>query len=192
LDPVYKILGERDENDNGEVAGLLNEFESLAVKTGAAIAFGHHHSKGNQSEKDARDRSSGAGAWTRDPDALIDLTPHAEEEHFTATFTLRNHPQKNSFVVEWDFPVMRVAPGLDPTALRKPGRPVTHSTNQVLALLLGRSMTFAEWRDASAKVGVSESTFKRMRKRALADGEVIEAVGRYTLARKDITSINAD
>ena len=35
LDPAYKVLGDRDENANGEIAGLMNEFEALAQKTRA-------------------------------------------------------------------------------------------------------------------------------------------------------------
>ena len=177
LDPVYKILGERDENANGEVAQLLNEFEALAVRTGAAIAYGHHHSKGNQSEKDARDRSSGAGAWTRDPDALIDLTPHEEDEHFTATFTLRNHAPKSPMVIRWEFPVMSIAPGMDPTALRKPGKPKQYGVADVVELLQGQAMgsTYGEWERAAKKAGVSESTFKRLIKQAVDLGKVVKS-----------------
>lgn len=186
LDPVYKILGERDENANGEVAQLLNEFEALAVRTGAAVAYGHHHSKGNQSEKDARDRSSGAGAWTRDPDALIDLTPHEEDEHFTATFTLRNHAPKSPMVLRWEFPVMSIAPGMDPTALRRPGKPKQHGVADVLVLLMGREpgLTYGEWETAARKKGVSESTFKRLLKQALDGGKVVKASNLYRLAER--------
>lgn len=176
LDPVYKILGERDENANGEVAQLLNEFESLAVRTGAAIAYGHHHSKGNQSDKDAKDRSSGAGAWTRDPDALVDLTPHEEDEHFTATFTLRNHAPKSPMVIRWEFPVMSIAPGMDPTALRKPGKPKQYGVGDVLALIEGKPMglTYGEWEKSAGKGGISESTFKRLLKQVVDAGRVVK------------------
>lgn len=185
LDPVYKILGERDENANGEVAQLLNEFEALAVRTGAAVAYGHHHSKGNQSEKDARDRSSGAGAWTRDPDALIDLTPHEEDEHFTATFTLRNHAPKTPMVIRWEFPVMSIAPGMDPTALRKPGRAKEYTVGQIVTLLMGREpgLTYGEWEAAAVKAGISESTFKRLLKQAVDDKKVQKAMGLYSLPK---------
>lgn len=181
LDPVYKILGERDENANGEVAGLLNEFEALAVKTGAAIAYGHHHSKGNQSEKDARDRSSGAGAWTRDPDTLIDLVPHAEEEHFTATFTLRNHPPRNPMVVKWQYPCMSSAPGLNPADLRKPGRPTEHGVADIIVLLEGEraGLSYGEWLKRAAKAKISESTFKRLLKKAEETGLVDRSTGFY-------------
>jgi RecA-family ATPase len=35
LDSAYKVLGDRDENANGEIAGLMNELEALAQRTGA-------------------------------------------------------------------------------------------------------------------------------------------------------------
>jgi len=176
LDPVYKVLGERDENANGEVAELLNEFESLAVKTGAALAYGHHHSKGNQGEKDAKDRSSGAGAWTRDPDSLIDLTPHEEEEHFIVTYTLRNHKPRGKHVVKWAFPCMSIAPGLNPDDFRKPGRPKQHGTADILVALGGDLMGFSEWERACERRGISSSTFKRLVKAALESG-VVDKVG---------------
>lgn len=47
LDPAYKLLGDRDENSNGDIAGLMNEVEALAQRTGAAIALAHHFAKGD-------------------------------------------------------------------------------------------------------------------------------------------------
>lgn len=185
LDPIYKVLGERDENSNGEVAQLLNEVEALTVQTGAAVAFGHHFSKGNQAEKTSLDRASGAGAWTRDPDTLISITAHEKEEHFAVEFTLRNHAPRAPFVVQWKFPCMEVSAGLDPAALRKPGAPKKHEVADILVLLMGRTLKYSEWEEHAAKAGISESSFKRLRKIASEQGSVIEAAGRYTLAKKD-------
>jgi RecA-family ATPase len=39
LDPAYKVLGSRDENANGEIAGLMNELEGLAQSSGAAVVW---------------------------------------------------------------------------------------------------------------------------------------------------------
>ena len=120
VDPAYKVLGDRDENANGEIASLMNEFEALAQKTGAAIVVAHHFAKGDSTAKNAMDRMSGAGAWARDPDSIVVLTPHEEPDCFTVTSILRNLPQLPEFVVEWDFPLMRVAGDLNPDALRRP------------------------------------------------------------------------
>jgi hypothetical protein len=120
LDPAYKVLGDRDENANGEIASLMNEFEAMAQKTGAAVVVAHHFAKGDSTAKSAMDRMSGAGAWARDPDSIMVLTPHEEENCFTVTSILRNLPQLPEFVVHWDFPLMQLASDLNPEALRRP------------------------------------------------------------------------
>jgi hypothetical protein len=119
VDPVYKVLGDRDENSNGDIAGLMNEFEALAASVNASLVGGHHFAKGDSTTKNAIDRMSGAGAWARDPDALVILTPHETENCFTVTSILRNVSPKPEFVVEWQFPLMRVT-DLDPSQLRTP------------------------------------------------------------------------
>jgi hypothetical protein len=120
LDPAYKVLGNRDENANGEIAGLMNEFEALAQSSGAAVVVAHHFAKGDSTAKNAMDRMSGAGAWVRDPDSIMVMTPHEEENCFTVTSILRNLPQLPEFVVTWDFPLMKLAKDLNPDALRRP------------------------------------------------------------------------
>jgi hypothetical protein len=120
LDPAYKVLGNRDENANGEIAGLMNELEAMAQRTGAAVVVAHHFAKGDSTAKNAMDRMSGAGAWARDPDSIMVLTPHEEPDCFTVTSILRNLPQVPEFVLAWDYPLMRVASDLNPEALRRP------------------------------------------------------------------------
>ena len=120
IDPAYKVLGNRDENANGEIADLMNEFERLAKKSGAAVALAHHFAKGDSTSKSAIDRMSGAGAWARDPDSIMVLTPHEEAECFTVSCILRNHAPTEEFVVRWHYPLMEEAPELNPAALKTP------------------------------------------------------------------------
>jgi hypothetical protein len=120
FDPIYKALGNRDENKAGDVASMLNELEAIAVKTGAAIAFGAHYSKGNQAAKDAMDRIGGSGVFARDPDAILTMTPHEEEEAFTVDCTLRNFAPQTPFVVRWDWPLFTRDEALNPESLKKP------------------------------------------------------------------------
>lgn len=180
LDPIYKCLGERDENANGEVAGLLNEVEALAVRSDAAVVFGHHFSKGNQAAKDARDRVSGAGAWTRDPDTVITLTPHEEEECFTAEFVLRDMKPRSPMVVRWVHPCMLADGKLDPTALRQPGAPNKWTVETLVDLLKGEKAygaasgcTYTALESlAKRKSKMSESSFKRKLKEGLTMGRI--------------------
>lgn len=121
LDPIYKMLGDTDENSNGEVAMLLNALERMGHETKTATAFSHHHSKGNKSGVDAIERMSGAGVWGREPDAIIDLTAHEEDNHWVVDTTARNYSKPAKVVVRCDFPNFVPVDDLDPDELKKPG-----------------------------------------------------------------------
>jgi hypothetical protein len=179
IDPVYKCLGERDENAAGEIAGLLNEVEALAVKTGAAVAIAHHFAKGNASGKDSKDRVSGSGVWARDPDSIVTITPHEAEGAFTIDCTLRNFAPRPSFCVRWDWPLMRADNDLDPAALKQLGRPAGHTTANLLETLPVSGATYTEWRTLALQSGMSESTFKRLTKALREAGSVTSLQGRY-------------
>ncbi len=165
LDPIYKLLGARDENKAGDIATLLNDLEKLAVTSNAAVAFGAHFSKGNQAAKESIDRIGGSGVFARDPDTIVTFTRHEEADAFTVDCVLRNHPPIEPFVVRWEFPLMRIEELLDPERLKKPvGRKQEYKTDDVLDLLDG-SMTTTEWQTlAEKKLGMSESTFHRLRR----------------------------
>jgi hypothetical protein len=119
IDPIYKALGDRDENKAGDVASMLNQLEKIAVKTGAAVAFGAHYSKGNQSLKEAVDRIGGSGVFARDPDSILTMTAHEEEEAFTVDATLRNFAPIKPFVVRWEWPLFYRDEDLDPDNLKQ-------------------------------------------------------------------------
>ncbi len=121
VDPVYKALGDLDENSASDMTKLMNLLESVAVRTGAAIAFGSHFSKGNQASKEAKDRPSGSGVLTRDPDVILTMTRHQEESCYTINAELRYLPPISPFVIRWAFPVMKADETLDPNALYVPG-----------------------------------------------------------------------
>ena len=125
IDPIYKALGDRDENSAGDMGALMNEVEAIVEETGASVAFGAHYSKGNQAEKDALDRISGSGVFARDPDTIMGLTAHEEENCFTVHTALRNFPGIDPFVVEWDFPLFSIREDLDAGKLKRPGQKIS-------------------------------------------------------------------
>lgn len=182
LDPAYKVLGNRDENANGEIAGLMNELEAMAQKTGAAVVVAHHFAKGDSTAKNAMDRMSGAGAWARDPDSIVVLTPHEEENCFTVTSILRNLPQLPEFVVAWEYPLMRLAKELNPEALRRPqAKNKVCSDKEFVDELISqtpcsRSTIVAE---ACDKLGMSSATTDRYLKRLLDAGLIGCGGGSY-------------
>jgi AAA domain len=161
FDPIYKGLGGRDENKAGDVASLLNELESLAVETGAAVAFGHHFSKGNQSGKESIDRIGGSGVFARDPDTIITMTKHDQEDAFVIDPILRNFPPVEPFVVRRQHPLMVPDDALDPKRLKTANRKQQkYSDEAILASLDKGPLTTTQWqKDAMAATGISASGF---------------------------------
>jgi len=165
FDPVYKLYGDTDENSAGAVAQLLNALESLAVSTDAAIAFGAHYSKGNQSGKESIDRISGSGVFARDPDTILNFTRHEEKDAFVVEATLRNFKPVAPFVVRWLYPLMRRDDDLDPAKLKQAiGRPAKHSETKLLEILKSgkkrRKLATTDWQKrCQSEKGISKSTF---------------------------------
>ena len=110
LDPIYKLLGDRDENAAGEINSLLNELEQVARNVGCCILYSHHFAKGDSSEKSPIDRASGSGVWARDPDAMVFFTPPARPKKgeapaaydFDVNLVARGHPPTEPFAVKWN------------------------------------------------------------------------------------------
>ena len=190
LDPAYKVLGDRDENANGEIASLMNELEGLARNSGAAVVVAHHFAKGDSASKSAIDRMSGAGAWARDPDSILVLTPHEEADCFTVSAILRNLPQVDEFVVRWNYPRMTVADDLNPEALRRPqGRSKVCTDLEFVGTVLGKeSFNYLKViKRAREFLGMSEASSNRYLTRLKAAGLVCHSGGLYWAAHQEVT-----
>ena len=174
LDPLYKLLGARDENASRDMADLMNGIERVAVETGAAVAFGSHYSKGNQAGKESMDRISGSGVFARDPDAIITMTRHEQDDAFAVEMTLRNHPPQEPFVVRREHPLMVIDGQLDPAKLRQAGgRKEEVSADDVLATLGDDALTYGEWlKRAEEQLFTSADTFKRRLRKLKAAGRI--------------------
>lgn len=192
FDPIYKALGNRDENKAGDVASMLNELEAIAVKTGAAIAFGAHYSKGNQAGKDSMDRIGGSGVFARDPDAILTMTPHTLEEHFTIDATLRNFAPQEPFVVKWEWPLFHRDEAINPADLKQPKKQehgsgtgqyqADFSHDEIVEVLLsaGNGRKPSELlRHMREQSGMSPATFWRLWKKAKATPYLAERQGRF-------------
>jgi len=170
LDPIYKLYGgEADENAAKDMGALLNSIEQVSVQTGAAVAFGAHFSKGNQASKNAIDRVSGSGVFARDPDSIINLTAHEEEDCYTFDAILRNFPPIDPFVVRWSYPVFSKAGELDPAALKTPGRPSKWTPEAALDSLQGKSLSMIDW---AKGMGCDVKTLRRLRDVLVQRGSV--------------------
>ena len=101
FDPLYKVATGA-ENAAEDLKGILNCFDELAKKTGAAILYVHHDPKGNSGDRDVRDRGAGSNILGRDYDAAITLTPHAQEPDTAVVETLlRNYRPQEPFTIQW-------------------------------------------------------------------------------------------
>lgn len=185
IDPIYKGLGGRDENRAGDVAELLNEVERLATQTGAAVVFGAHFSKGNQSGKQSVDRIGGSGVFARDPDSILTLTPHEEPFCYTVEATLRNFPHLAPFVIRWSFPLFQPV-SLDAGKLKKVGRPEAVPAGDVLERLGEEGMSPKDWLAAVQEIhDLSRASFYRILEKLVATRQVQKSeAGLYVRANR--------
>lgn len=182
IDPAYKLLGNRDENANGDIAGLMNEFETLASRYHASVVFAHHFAKGNAAAKDPIDRMSGAGAWARDPDSIMVITPHEEESCYAVSSILRNHPQRPDFVLRWDYPLMRPVVDADPTSLLRAPQSVRklYSDREFINKLLSDiPKNRAAIVSQAARLGLATRTTDRYLRRLARAGVICSGSGCY-------------
>jgi hypothetical protein len=188
LDPIYKLYGDSDENSARDISAMLNQFERLAKDTGAAIAFAAHFSKGNQASKEAIDRISGSGCFARDPDAILTLTRHEEENAFTVDSTLRNHASVEPFAVRWKFPVLSRDDELDPAKIKQPNRGGRAQSFTVAMLVecLGDKKLSSErlQKLCMSENRISRPTFYRLFKEAKQAGQIAETgKGKWSVSK---------
>lgn len=175
FDPIYKILGDSEENATRDIAALMNSIERVAVTSGAGVGFGAHFSKGNQAGKESIDRISGSGVFARDPDSILTMTRHKEEDAFTVEATLRNFPQIPPFVVRWNYPLMERASDLDPQDLKQPkrGRSRQHTPEELLETLPGQGLKSGAWQKKAEKdEGIKGTTFHELRRELKKAGKI--------------------
>jgi len=100
VDPIYKVLT-GDENSAQEMAYFCNQFDKIAVNLGVTVVYAHHHSKGAQGQKSSRDRSSGSGVFSRDPDAIIDMIELIIDDNRRTQITRRWHARSMAEELDW-------------------------------------------------------------------------------------------
>jgi AAA domain len=162
FDPVYKILGSRDENSATDVTQIVMSLERAAELTGAAVLYSHHYAKGSAALKESTDRMSGSGVWMRDPDTYLAMTRHEVEDCFVIEPTLRNLPAVKPFVMRWRHPLFERAPELDPEQLRQPKRTgtVRFKPEQIVEALGCKALKTAELEKlVTGETGMSRSKF---------------------------------
>jgi hypothetical protein len=180
LDPSYKLLllqseALREESKSGAVTSLLERIDRLTVQTGAAVLFGAHFSKGDQSRKESIDRVSGSGVWGRDPDTIITFTELATPDSYAVEFTLRVHKPVEKFALRWEYPLFVPAVDLDPGDLKKAkgAAEKQFTVKDDLLPLLHPPLTPAKFKQKACE-RMSSATFYRLQKEARKTGAIHE------------------
>ena len=171
LDPLFKLMVGMSENTAGSVGVLCHQIEQLIEKTGAAVVYAHHFTKGNAAKKKAMDRLSGSGVFARDADTIITFTEHVADGCYVLETTLRNFPPQPPFVVQWNFPIFVERPDLDPADLMR-GDNDQDDRAPLLALLDEGPLTTGQWLAVAEAEGYSRPTFFRKKKQLLATKQV--------------------
>lgn len=179
IDPIYKIRVGSDEISTADASITMSIIEQVSAKTDTAVVYGQHFSKGNQAAKESIDRLSGSGVYARDPDSILTMTKHREENCYSIEATLRTEKPMPSFVVHWDYPLMRRLDReqADPDDLKRAagGRPRAAELEDIVGLLKGAT-TAADWAKAAYnELGISRSSFYRRKLDALAAKLVTQA-----------------
>lgn len=111
-DPIYKTLGDLDENAAGHIASLFGHVDRIGKATGAAMLITHHFAKGAGARAQI-DQFSGSSVWVRDPDVLGNIQPHQEKEKLVMSLTIRNGKSPDPIGLDATFPVMKRNNNLD-------------------------------------------------------------------------------
>ena len=78
------------------------------------MIYAHHFAKGNAGDRNTIDRGSGAGTFSRDPDAILTMTQidyinedNPQRTAWRVEYVLREFPTREPYDVFWDYPVHR-------------------------------------------------------------------------------------
>jgi RecA-family ATPase len=123
VDPMWRLLGDREENSNTAIGQVLKPFARFSREANASAIGVHHFAKGSASLKEAIDRASGAGAWARDAATLFVFTKHREPDAYVVDIVSNDFPPIDPFVVRFVHPIFALAPDLRPEDLKQPATP---------------------------------------------------------------------
>ena len=171
VDPLYTLLGDRDENSNGQMVELLSKLRRYCEKAGAAALTTHHFAKGNSAKKNSIDRGSGAGSIARFADSVLTISRHSKEHHFVLESSLRSFAPMDDIVLKWEFPLLNVIDGEDSKSLQG-GRPRKLQGSTIMKYL-EEGMTRSEWAKVVEKSeGIGHSTARKRISELIDNGDV--------------------
>jgi hypothetical protein len=177
LDPLYRLLGGREENSNGDMGELMQAIRSRFCNGDkTAVLLVHHFPKGDLTKRAALDRFAGAGAIARDADSLITITP--EGDAFTLEYTTRDYKAGSALELKMDFPAVDVA-GLAQVANPKAKAQANHNLlREIVSEKNGLTRA-----DLVEKFMVETGLSKSMAYKAITAGEKARVIERTKLEK---------
>ena len=109
LDPMYKCLGNRDENSAKDVNDYLNHVEQWCTYSLASVIMTGHFPKGDMGLRQGNDRQSGSGVLARDPDIVANFmwdqmrSGESNKSIYAMEFSgMREDLEIPPFYIQWD------------------------------------------------------------------------------------------
>jgi hypothetical protein len=166
-DPLYKFLGDLDENKATDVAKLLGMIDDFGRNTKVASILIHHYAKGDAWLKKAGDRASGSGVFLRDPDTYMAITSIGDEELGQARVDCKLRCSKpiRSFGTSWGDFQWRRDESIDITPVKKDKEPRGPSKSDLILQILKdnpQGLTNTDWKKlAIVQLQVAIPTFDK-------------------------------
>jgi AAA domain len=191
IDPLYKLINGQDMNNSGVMQQLLGAIEQIAKRSDSVLIYADHFVKGNVSQRSSIDRMSGSGVNARDPDAIVTFSElegaeDAADGRMRVEFTVRNYKPIKAFNVARieDPPLFERRDDITETKLEgTPGAKKTYHRNDLLKYLPDEGSLHPDvWLEAAnSALGVSKSSFQKMRPKLKNDGYVTEVKDGWAL-----------
>jgi hypothetical protein len=180
FDPLYKLLGDRSENDSSEMGDLLGKLETTAANIGTAFLACTHFAKGTASNKTPLDRASGSGVLGRDADLFLTMTNHEVEDAVTLEFTVRDFIGPPAMGLKFEYPLFKIDDDVEPGKHASiGGRPKKCGPDDVYEAC-GKGICYTEIVNKLMKqCKVSKKTAERVLTDATDRGIVIKENGLY-------------
>ena len=188
LDSFYKLTGRLNENDAADVELIYHLIRKLAEDDlHCKVVIIHHFAKGSPGDKMEGERAAGSRVHRQEPNTYVELTPHKVDGALVFHAELRDYPPLPKFCLQFNFPLFKRAPELDPDEINRPskgGRP-PFDPKKLTALLKEKPLTTEEWRKAAEQeFGKSPSTFYRAKDILAEQGLVVQKGKKWLLSEQ--------
>jgi RecA-family ATPase len=183
IDPIYKCLGHRKENDSSDMNDFFNHVERLQQATDAAVIYAHHFRKlgGDWRRTNPTELLAGSGVVSRDADAILVLAPAPIKgnpvKRYMVHTELRHFAPIEPFAVRQEYPVLV----RDDAIYAKESRGPKSGKKNILDFLAPDGMTAKQWQIVAEEKNVSSSTFYHQLGKLRESGDVSQnSAGIYT------------